>query len=275
MFLVLMNSGNTFPNLTSPFLLPQSVSVQPTLQHFIRKTKSDRPITTRDDRGELSQEEERENIQSIDDGNVKLMCESPDTCLETAPADTEIKMSGCPQQELKNCLDRVSRAEEKKGSMINARNPFAVRHRGVHVTRTAENSVRAKQGSLSGETGREKKVLSLKRRKRKLPASATAKVGGDPTEAKAFRTARGRGRVDGQVRDNRASSKALAPEGLSSDDLTLLLGYSTPVDESTRLSLHDLEQFESSKQRTSPQAAGRGLHTTTSPSTPKRSSLKW
>lgn len=264
-----MNSGNTFPNLTSPLLLPQSVSVQPTLQHFIRKTKSDRP---RDDRGGLSREEERENIQSLDDENIKLMCESSDTRLETTP---EIKMSGCPQQELNECLDHVSRAEQRKGSMINARNPFAVQHQGVHVTRTAENSVRTEKGSFSGEAGGEKKVLSLKRRKRKLPTSATAKVGGEPSEAKAFRTARGRGRVDGQVRDNRASSKALAPEGLSSDDLTLLLGYSTPVDESTRLSLRDLEQFESSKQRTSPQAAGRGLDTTSSPSTPKRSSLKW
>ena len=128
------------------------------------------------------------------------------------------------------------------------------------------------QGNFPGETGGEKKVLSLKRRKRKLPPSTTTKVDGEPSEAKAVRTACGRGRVGSQTWDN-CASRGLTPEGLASDDLTMLLEYSTPLEESTRLSLRDLEQFESSKKF----EVGRRLpvDTTSSPGTPKRSSLKW
>ena len=228
------------------------------------------------------EEEERDNIQSLVDENVEQMCESSDTRWEIAPPVTEIKMSGHPQQELHSCLERVSsKAEEKKGfitkdRMTNARNPFAVQHRGVHKTKAAVRDVSMGQGNLPGEPGGEKKVLSLKRRKRKLPPSATVKVDGEPSEAKAVRTACGRGRVGKHIRDN-CTSRGLTPEGLSSDDLTMLLGYSTPVEESTRLSLRYLEQFESGKRRSGPQAPGRGLpvDTTSSPGTPKRLSLKW
>ena len=260
-----------FPNLTSPLLLPQSVSVQPTLQHFIRKAKSGRPIRPQE-------EEERENIQSLVDENVEQM--SSDTCQATAP--TEIKISGHPQQELHSCLERVSNgAEEKekkrfitKDKMTNAHNPFAVQHRGVHKTKAAGRNVSVGQGNFPGEIGGEKKVLSLKRRKRKLPPSA--KVDGEPSEAKAVRTACGRGRLGGQTRDN-CASRGLTPEGLSSDDVTMFLEYSTPLEESTRLSLRDLEQFESSKKSSGSQASERRLPVdiTSSPGTPKRSSLKW
>ena len=296
---------------TSSSLLssPQSISVQPTLQHFIKKIKSSKPVmsrsadsiapslgTSRTDRG-------TRGVRTVEDENIK-----PERA-ESRISDAHVVCSDRSADVLTTISDvRVSKgvqqvsARSNKGAsppmtskidpnttdrMSGSHNPFAVRQLGDN---SAVQPIPRARGGLVDDVPVEptattvpKKLLSLKHRKRKLPDSPSKADGSAKLhDAKIFRTsahtnARGNRRSmnsvaclreGGEGRTMCSSSDGPAPERLSSDELVLLQSYSSPVGMSTRLSLSDLEQFESSKQTSGPCACRTGLHVDTPLSVP-------
>ena len=294
------------------FNLSQSISVQPTLQHFIRKTQPGRPATTventapsletaRTDRG-------TKGVLILEDENVKperwenkmsdAVCS--DGCVDVLTTVSDTRVSQGPHQATTRCSKGASPLARGKvdtdttDRTCGSHNPFAVQQVGVN--RAVQPIARVRGGlvepdnaavEFTAATGA-KKLLSLKRRKRKLPDSPSKAEGlAKLHNSKVFRTSthtRACGnrrsvnsvacfKEGGESRTPCTSSNDPAPEGLSSDDLVLLQSYSSPVETSTRLSLHDLEQFESSKQTSGhgPRTSRTGLRVKTplssSPST--------
>ena len=223
-----------------------------------------------------------------------------DGCVDVLTTVSDTRVSQGPHQATTRCSKGASPLARGKvdtdttDRTCGSHNPFAVQQVGVN--RAVQPIARVRGGlvepdnaavEFTAATGA-KKLLSLKRRKRKLPDSPSKAEGlAKLHNSKVFRTSThthacgNRRSVNsvacfkegGESRTPCTSSNDPAPEGLSSDDLVLLQSYSSPVETSTRLSLHDLEQFESSKQTSGhgPRTSRTGLRVKTplssSPST--------